>query len=379
AIARYQSEGLDATVAFYNSRESMDGQFYLFMTDENDIYVVHPIFPHLIGTDIKDVVGSDGQELGKEIAGATEDGHWIEYLWPNPLTGLEESKVTWAVRHDGYVFASGYYTGSEEEVTPAWVGADPREYTLAYVQRAIERYDRDGLDSLKAYYNSVASFESQWYLFVMDANDIYIIHPLLPRLIGTDIKDVVGSDGFELGKEFAKATEAGHWIEYLWPHPLTLREAPKVGYAVRHDGMIFASGYYPAPSVAELRAATEVYVQQAIEYYDKEGLDATAAYYNTRESIGENEIHLILLDADNIVLTSPIQTQVVGLDYVAVGVSRRGVRVGEMLVNAASEEGGWIQFEAELANARGSGFSQRHLLAVRHDNLIFAAGFFASE
>jgi len=379
AIARYQSEGLDATVAFYNSRQSLDGQFYLFMMDENDIYLVHPIFPHLIGTDIKDVVGSDGQELGKEIAQATEEGHWIEYLWPNPVTGLEESKVTWAVRHDGKIFASGYYTGTEEAVTPPWVGADPREYTVEYVQRAIERYDRDGLDSLKAYYNSVASFESQWYLFVMDVDDIYIIHPFLPRLIGTDIKDVVGSDGFELGKEIAKATEAGHWIEYLWPHPVTLKEVPKIGYAVRHDGMIFASGYYPAPSVAELREATVAYVQQAVEYYKENGLDATIAYYNSRESISDNDIYLRLLDANNIVIVQPLQPQLIGKDYVAVAKTPQGVRVGELVVAAATEEGGWVQFEAQLPNTRASGFSQRYLLAVRHDNLIFVASFSASE
>ena len=113
------------------------------------------------------------------------------------------------------------------------------------MNRAIERYERDGLDSMTAYYNSVASFEGQFYLFAMDENDIYFVHSLLPRLIGTDIKDVVGSDGFELGKEIAKATEEGIWVEYLWPHPVTLKEVPKVGYAVRHDGLIFASGYYP--------------------------------------------------------------------------------------------------------------------------------------
>ena len=201
AIARYEREGLEATVAYYNSRESLDGQFYLFMMDENDIYLVHPIFPHLIGTDIKDVVGSDGYELGQEIAKATAEGHWIEYLWPNPLTGNEESKVTWAIRHDGRIFASGYYTGSEEDVVPAWANADPRDYTVTYVNRAIERYDRDGLDSLKAYYNSVASFEGQWYMFIMDENDIYIVHPLIPKLIGTDIKDVVARTGMNWARK----------------------------------------------------------------------------------------------------------------------------------------------------------------------------------
>ena len=82
------------------------------------------------------MVGSDGQELGKEIAEATEEGHWVEYLWPNPVTLREEHKVAWVVRHDGLIFASGYYTSDIEAGPPPWQGADPREYTEAYVQRA---------------------------------------------------------------------------------------------------------------------------------------------------------------------------------------------------------------------------------------------------
>ena len=99
AIARYQTDGLDATVAYYNSRASVDNELYLFLMDAADIYLVHPIFPQLIGTDVKDVVGSNGYELGKEIARATEEGHWVEYLWPNPVTGREEPKTSWVIRH----------------------------------------------------------------------------------------------------------------------------------------------------------------------------------------------------------------------------------------------------------------------------------------
>ena len=371
AIARYRSEGLDAMVAHYNSRASLDGQFYLFMMDENDIYLVHPIFPHLIGSDIKDVVGSDGYELGKDIAKATEEGHWIEYLWPNPLTGNEESKVTWAIRHDGKIFASGYYTSSEEEVVPAWANADPRDYTVTYVNRAIERYARDGLDSLKAYYNSVASFEGQWYMFIMDENDIYIIHPLIPNLIGTDIKDVVGSDGYELGKEIAKATEEGHWIEYLWPHPITLKVVPKVGYAVRHDGMIFASGYYPLPP--DIREKVEAYVGQALELYERDGLEATVAHYNDPVSV-EGEVYLVIYNQDNVVLTNAIVPSLVGTDLTGAK-NLAGVDLVELLRNAASEDGAWVQYAAELRNVRGPGFGQRHQWVILRDGLIFSASF----
>ena len=47
AIAFYDREGLAATIEYYDSRESVDGQFYLFFIDENDIYLAHPIFPAL--------------------------------------------------------------------------------------------------------------------------------------------------------------------------------------------------------------------------------------------------------------------------------------------------------------------------------------------
>ena len=361
ATELYDSEGLDATIAYFDSRESVDGQFYLFLIGADDIYLAHPIFPHLKGTDIKDVVGSDGQELGREIAQATEEGIWVEYLWPNPVTGLEDSKVTWAIRHDGLIFASGYYTGEADAAPPPWRDADPREYTVDYVNRAVERYERDGLEALKAYYNSVAAFEGQWYLFATDANDIYHIHPLLPRLIGTDIKDVVGADGYELGKEIAKATEEGHWIEYIWPHPSTLKNAPKVSYAVRRDGMIFASGYYPEPE--DPAAFTKNYVQKAIDYYDENGLDATVAHYNSEDSF-EGQWYLGLADSDSRILVSAVVPHVIGSPL-----NPEAVR--------AIDAGQWAEIEwfGNLTAAN----TFRHIWGTRHDGLYFYSGYFAEQ
>ena len=221
AMAVYDREGLEATIAHYDSPASLEGEFYLFLIGADDLYLAHPILPHLKGTDIKDVKDSSGYALGVEIAKATEDGHWVEYLWPNPVTRIEEPKSTWVVRHDGLIFATGYYT-PDPDATPAWKDVDPREYTVTYVENAIARYDREGLEALQSYYTSVGSFEGQWYLFATDADDIYVLHPLISRLIGTDIKDVTDSTGYELGKEIAKATEDGIWVEYLWPASLHL-------------------------------------------------------------------------------------------------------------------------------------------------------------
>ena len=369
AIAKYESDGLDAVISHYNSQDSLDGQFYLFLIGEDDIYLAHPIFPHLIATDIKDVVGSDGQELGEEIAQATEDGIWVEYLWPHPVSRKEQQKVTWAIRHDGLIFASGYYAGEPETGPPAWRDADPREYTVQYVTQAIERYESEGLESMLNYYNSVASFEGEWYLFATDDEDIYHIHPLLPQLIGTDIKNVVGSDGYELGKKLAKATDGGEgvWVEYLWPHPVTLKEVPKVGYAVRHDGMLFASGYYTR--VEDPAEHTKAYVQKAIEYYQANGLDATVAHYNSQESV-DGQWNLTMADENDVVRVAVLTPHLIGTDLKDLGRVRR---VGEEMA-AATEEGLWVSFV--FPNTRSSETLYAHTWAIRYDGLLFTSRYY---
>ncbi len=371
AIAKYEEDGLDATIAYYNSQESLNGQFYLFLIGDDDNYLAHPIFPHLIGTDIKDVVGSDGQELGREIADATEAGIWVEYLWPHPTSRKEQQKVTWAVRHDGLIFASGYYTGGVESGTPAWQDADPRDYTVQYVEQAIARYERDGLQSMLNYYNSVASFEGEWYLFATDENDVYHVHPLIPELIGTDIKDVVGSDGYELGNELAKAEDGaeGIWVEYLWPHPVTLKEVPKVGYAVRHDGLLFASGYYVR--VDDPAAETRAYVQSAIDYYVANGLDATIAHYNTADSV-DGQWNLTMADENDIVRVAILSPHLIGTDLKTVGAGAAR-NVGEEMA-AATDEGIWVNFV--FPNTRSSETLYAHVWAIRYDGLLFTSRYY---
>ena len=111
------------------------------------------------------------------------------------------------------------------------------------MNQAIERYESEGLESMLNYYNSVASFEGQWYLFATDDADIYHVHPLLPQLIGTDIKNVVGSDGYKLGEELAKAVDGGEgvWVEYLWPASGDAQGSSQGGVrcATRRDALRF--------------------------------------------------------------------------------------------------------------------------------------------
>ena len=316
------------------------------------------------------MVGSDGYELGKDIAKATEEGIWVEYLWPHPVTRREQQKVTWAMRHDGLIFASGYYAGEAEVGSREWLDADPREYTLRFVQRAIERYDNDGLESMLNYYNSVASFEGQWYLFATDENDIYNVHPLLPHLRGTDIKDVVGSNGFELGKALAQAKEGeGIWVEYLWPHPVTLLSTPKISYAVRHDGILFASGYYEGPVDAAGR--TKAYVQKAIDFYQENGREETVAFYGSQASF-EGQWQLGIANENGIIIVLPFLPRFIGTPIVDFK-TLDGQEIGKEIASA-TEEGRWTTFV--LPSPGASEIVYGHTWAVRHDGLLFTSTYY---
>ena len=279
------------------------------------------------------------------------------------------------------IFASGYYAGRDTETgPPPWEDADPKEYTVKYVERAIERYERDGLESMLNYYNSVASFEGEWYLFATDDKDIYIVHPLFPRLKGTDIKDVVGTDGYELGKEIAKATAPlkdgeGIWVEYLWPHPVTLKEIPKVAYAVRRDGMIFASGYYP--ETEDPAAYTQEYVRKAIDYYDREGREATVEYYNSRKSV-DGQWWLTLIDENYLYLADTYFPSLIGVDG-RLEDTPTGKDGGAMLTTA-TESGAW--HSTPWFNPNTSENLQRNLWVIRlppeDGGLIFISSYFTA-
>ena len=88
AIARYETQGLEATLAHYNREQSVDGQWYVFIIDENDLVIGHPD-AHRLGLDLKGWVSLDatGYNFGPDMLSATEEGKWVSYVYQNPESG----------------------------------------------------------------------------------------------------------------------------------------------------------------------------------------------------------------------------------------------------------------------------------------------------
>ena len=239
AIDMYESDGLDATVEYYNTPESVDGQWYVFIYDENDVNLAHAANPALVGRPASDAVGPNGYPAGAAVAAVAEEaGAWFSYTFPNPETGASETKHSWVVRHDGMFFGSGWY----EPGTPK---SDPAAYTQSFVRQAIALYDAVGRDATVEYYNTPESVDGQWYVYIYDENDMGLAHATIPALVNRPASDAVGPNGYPAGEALAAlADEAGVWFTYTFPNPETGATQTKHSWVVRHDGMTFGSGWY---------------------------------------------------------------------------------------------------------------------------------------
>ncbi len=133
ALELYEEEGLPATLEYYNSPESVQGEWYVFIFDEDDKLIANAN-QDLLGMDLKGDLGVDsaGYRFGDVMLEATEQGLWVDYIFLNPATGNQEYKHAWVVRRDGLLFGSGWY-----QVLPALPGKsaeNDRTLTLVYWQ-----------------------------------------------------------------------------------------------------------------------------------------------------------------------------------------------------------------------------------------------------
>ena len=164
----------------------MDGQWYVFIIDQNDLVIGHPD-PERLGLDLKGWVGTDanGYEFGPEMLSATEEGKWVSYVYRNPESGGIgsgdfELKNAWVERRDGLLFGSGWYI-------------DADEFTRMLVSVAVDRYRElglagtiayfaspgsalAGLEESIAYYNAAETVDGHWFAFIGGPDGVIVGH-----------------------------------------------------------------------------------------------------------------------------------------------------------------------------------------------------------
>lgn len=115
AVEYDRTNGLEMTVAYYSSSESVQDQWYVFIIGEDGYTIAHSE-PASIGRDPNERVDPTGYFYGDDILSADEEGKWVHYVRRSPETGGLHQKHTWVIRYDGLIFGSGWYEEEEIEV-----------------------------------------------------------------------------------------------------------------------------------------------------------------------------------------------------------------------------------------------------------------------
>ncbi len=381
AIARYDRDGRKATVEYYNTPASADGQWYVFIIDEQGDTIAH-LNRELVGAPTAEVEGPGGYPVGRmTLAAAHPRGAWLDYPSTNPLSGQPELKHSWVVRHDGLIFGSGWY-----EDAPSKQHA-PGAYTQSYVAGALEMYRVLGREATFEQYNASASIDGEWYLFIHNADGTRLVNGARadrPGWLGSNLRgsgeDVTGYDYVD----DTLAIETSGWISYVFPNPDDeLRYQHKHTWLVRHDGLIFGSGWYDRnyDLAAEHPAGyARALVQQAVDLHDSEGRQAALDYYNLPESSDGPWYVFILQDRDDglytvahatrpeLVGTTRERIDANGFDY--------GAAIAAVTEHGAGDRGGgeWVSYL--FTHPETGEDAPKHSWIERRGDLIFGAGWY---
>ena len=395
AIGRHESDGLDSTVAYYNTKESVDGQWYVFMMDEYGTVIAHAN-PALVGQLASDILGPNNYPTGAAVAAsADENGAWFDYTFTNlasvpsgsgwyeegprktdapasrPLTFTTPSNTSWMpVVHDRPLPSRVRLGVETKQEGPR--KTDAPAYTEAVVQQAINLHDAVGFAETVKYYNTGESVDGQWYVFMMDEYGTVIAHAN-PALVGQLASDILGPNNYPTGAAVAaSADENGAWFDYTFTNLATGSVETKHSWMVIHDGITFGSGWYEeGPRKTDAPAYTEAVVQQAINLHDAVGFAETVKYYNTGESV-DGQWYVFMMDEYGTVIAHANPALVGQLASDILGPNN--YPTGAAVAASADENGAW--FDYTFTNLATGSVETKHSWMVIHDGITFGSGWY---
>ena len=362
AIRRYSADREDA-LEFYGSEESIDKELGMYLLLLNDgVVVVNPASPRLVNVDIRRITDPKGNEFGKALAEADENGVEVSYVATDTTNPDDNDRFTfrnrtdWAILADGLVFSAGWV----DRETDVESTLSKREKAVATVIEARDRMVVLTIPATVEHYKKPESVDGEFYIIMANPRGPIVADATGHLSAGTNIRDIEASDDPELGQKiFALANGGRLWTSHLWPNPAKEgRVERRHTFAVKFSGIYLVSGYYedtpdvtPPPAPDRLDTA-KAYVEEAIEFYRRDSLGARE-HYSSTESIDQELGLYLLLIRDGVILVNPVFP-----DSVNTGIEWRTDPLER-------------QYGKALAEADEEGLVVEYLIPVPSDNFTF--------
>lgn len=112
AVAYLKKHGREQSLAEFNRPQGpfRDRDLYLIVFDLNGIGLAHHN-PRLLGKPTGDIMDADGKHIFHEQRriGVERGAGWVDYKWPNPVSGRMENKSTYVEKAGDLLVMCGIY------------------------------------------------------------------------------------------------------------------------------------------------------------------------------------------------------------------------------------------------------------------------------
>ena len=164
-------------------------------------------------------------------------------------------------------------------------------------------------------------------------------------------------------------------MEYSHLNPAAGSVDTKHSWVIRHDGLLFGSGWYePGPSKSDPAAYTQAFVRQALRLYDALGRGETVDFYNSPESV-DGPWYVAMYDEETNTIAHPLRK-----DFLGTSPRERSDVNGKpygLEVVAAPRKGRWVDYV--FVNPTSGETEQKHTWVIKYDGLLFLSGWYEPD
>ena len=284
-IALYEADKENAFQTI--TSDSLDPHYPFVIGADSKRVVANGAFPHVVGNPSTIFFGDNTDKSSEEIFEELQnnDGTFVTYRFPYPGSNYEETKRSWLVLHDGYIFGSGYYQSpfiahpdafKTTESSTTLSDADSSIHTgdigtQNAVDITLRMYNVDGAEVFTS--TDLPDNTIEYHPFILDqATGTILAHWTLPDSVGTK-SQVLGDFAITPPTLVLNRLNGGvgTWAEHISVDSATGKDQLNRSWLVFRDGYIFgASASY------DVRDHVDNTVDTVVDLYKSNGIAAFA-------------------------------------------------------------------------------------------------------
>ena len=388
AVVYAQRNGKEAALREFNNPNGsfVKGDQYIWAHDFNGTGLAHPYHPENVGQYRLNATDSSGFKLNVAMRAAALNGSgFVRYLYINPVTGIEEQKLTYVRRvDDTWWLGSGIFGNNVTlpEDAPEVVRESLREKVgsaAAYARQAGKE------TALASFNNKSGPYAAGDYVFAFDTNGTTLARLFLPERVGKNDRHIVDANGVSIGETKLRiAKNGGGFFYYVFANPLSEKTEFKISYVEPVDSTwAVGAGTYlrdiPTGFPKERRTLLVTRVSEAAAFVQKNGREKAIAEFNNPEgSFADPAMFVFAFDRNGTLLANPYLPGLVGKNRLGDRDPYGEYPVPQILASAESGGGFTYWFFANPADDYGVGLKLGYT-KMAGDDLIVGAGIFPEK